>query len=359
MCIYGLDADLIMLSLMNRNYDKIILIRDNSFNNTLSENKKVIDYLDIKNLRRYICNDLTNLLVEYKHINKNNIDLENLLYDYIIICFLLGNDFLDHAPSLSIKKNGIDTIMKAYVNSWKGFHLINKKDIFDNIRWKNSINLLYLKDIMYNLKNHESYFFKNFKQDQLAISETKIYEQLQLQESVYFYKDDFINFKQEDYKSRYYTFYGIKTSELNKACLNYIEGLYWIFGYYNNHIHQNWIWYYKYHNTPFCSDIFEFLRTTPFDFIYKYLENSMYLNKSDSFTEMKQLYMVLPKASLYSILYELNATSDLDQIKYTLFHYDKYYPDKLYVDLINKRYLWQSKIFFDNIDESILDNFIF
>ena len=57
-CIYGLDADLIMLSLINVNYDKIVLIRDNTFNNKLLEKDKVYTYLDIKKLRQYICKDV-------------------------------------------------------------------------------------------------------------------------------------------------------------------------------------------------------------------------------------------------------------------------------------------------------------
>lgn len=355
-CIYGLDADLIMLSLMNKNYDKIILIRDNSFNNNLSEAKKVIDYLNIKSLKQYICNDISSLLVKFKNVNQNNIDRDNLIYDYILVCFLLGNDFLEHIPSLSIKKNGIDIIMRAYVSAWRGFHLINKAFINDKTRWHSSINLHYLKDLMFHLKNSEVYFFKNFKLDNLALSEISNYETLEKTDKITFYKDDFIKFQEDNYKSRYYMYYGIKSNDISKICLNYIEGLYWIFGYYNNHIHDNWTWFYEYHNSPFCSDIFEFLRTCPFDEINNYMQNSSNLQKSTNYTPLKQLYMVLPKNSLRSILNDMGHNTDV--LEHTLFSYDKFYPDKISIDVLNKKYLWQTKIFFEMINEDIIDLFI-
>jgi 5'-3' exoribonuclease 1 len=354
-CIYGLDADLIMLSLMNKNYDKIILIRDNSFNNNLSDDKKVIDYLNIKNLRRYICEDISGLLTKYKQVNKNQLNMDNIIYDYIIICFLLGNDFLEHIPSLSIKKNGIDIVMKAYANAWKGFHLINKAYVNDVTKWKSSINLHYLKDLMYHLKNSETYFFKNFRLDTLANHENANYELLSQSNRLTFYKDDLVKFQEENFKDRYYMYYDIKTNSIDNMCLNYIEGLYWVFGYYNSHIHENWTWYYKYNNSPFCSDIFEFLRKTQFDNVEKYINTTDNLIKSKTYTPIKQLYMVLPKTSLKNILVDMEYP--VDALEYTLFSY-KFYPEQICIDLYNKRYLWQSKIFFENIDENILDLFI-
>lgn len=355
-CIYGLDADLIMLSLMNKNSDKIILIRDNSFNNNLSEAKKVIDYLNINNLKKYICTDISNLLLKFKQVNPSAIDKDNLIYDYIVVCFLLGNDFLEHIPSLSIKKNGIDIIMRAYVTAWRGFHLINKSLINDKIRWQSSINLHYLKDLMFQLKNSEAYFFRNFKLDTLVLSEVDTYEKLSDNGKIKFYKDDFIRFQDDNYKSRYYMYYGIKTNEIDKLCLNYIEGLYWIFGYYNNHIHDNWTWFYEYHNSPFCSDIFEFLRKTPFDSIINSMRKSSKLKKSITYTPLKQLYMVLPKTSLKNILIDMGY--DIEDLEYTLFSYDKFYPDSLSVDIYNKKYLWQTKIFFESINEDVIELFL-
>jgi 5'-3' exoribonuclease 1 len=355
-CIYGLDADLIMLSLMNKNHNKIILIRDNSFNNNLSDNKKVIDYLNIDNLKKYICNDITSLLCKFKQVNSNVINRDNLIYDYILICFLLGNDFLEHIPSLSIKKNGIDIIMRAYVNAWKGSHLINKSYVHNKNNWFQSINLHYLKDLMYHLKNSETYFFKNFKLDKLVLNETHTYDILSESNKINFYKDDFIRFQDDNFKSRYYMYYGIKTSDIDKLCLNYIEGLYWIFGYYNNHIHENWSWFYEYHNSPFCSDIFEFLRKTSFDDIISYVKTSDNLKKSNVYSPLKQLYMVLPKSSLKNILIDMGYK--VDKLECSLFKYDKFYPDEISVDIYNKKYLWQTKIFFEMINEDIIDLFL-
>lgn len=353
--IYGLDADLIMLSLMNKNHDQIILIRDNTFNNKLSDNKRKIDYLNIKNLRQYISNDLLNLLYNQKKINKTDINIQSLIYDYIIICFFLGNDFLDNLPSLSIKKNGIDTIMKAYAYAWKGDYLINKDQINDKIKWKSALNVVFLRDIMYQLKNHENYYFKNFKIDLLNSIDLKLSDELQQSGIVSFYKDDFINYNNDNYKQRYYTYYNI--IDVDDACLNYIEGLYWIFGYYNTHIHKNWTWYYKYHNTPFCSDIFDFLCKTKIQTIDEYINMSENLIISNYFTPIKQLFMVLPKSSLYSILQEITM-NNVDLLKQTLLSHPGYYPDKLYIDVFNKRFLWQTKIFFENIDDNIIDIFI-
>jgi 5'-3' exonuclease len=86
------------------------------------------------------------------------------------------------------------------------------------------------------------------------------------------------------------------------------------------------------------------------------MRKSSKLKKSKSYTPLKQLYMVLPKSSLKNILTDMDYKTDT--LEYSLFLYDKFYPDKITVDIYNKKYLWQTKIFFDNINEDVIDLFL-
>jgi 5'-3' exonuclease len=334
--IYGLDGDLIFISMLNKLSDSIILIRDTTF--ASDEVKRSLDYVDISCLKGFIYTDFVNTL-KTKHNCK--FVKENLIQDYSVIAYLLGNDFLEHIPNISIKTGGIDTLIKAYTNAWKDEYLI-KDD--------KSINLVFLKDIFYQLKNHESYFFKNFRLDTLVKPELKTLEQLELSDRLSFYKDDILKMNQPGYKERYYLYYNIKKSEINDACLNYLQGLSWVLGYYNGHSHNNWTWYYKYHSVPFSSDLFEYLRST------SNIEQSLNIKSDQPVSNIKQLCLVLPKDSLITILKENNTITD--KLYNFITTCDKYYPDNLYIDIINKKYLWQSKIFFENIDENIIDLFL-
>jgi 5'-3' exoribonuclease 1 len=343
--IYGLDADLIFLSILHKFSDNIILVRDNSFNNTLSDDKKVIDFINIKNLKSYIYNDFLGVLQQTKYDKEVNSIIKNrLIDDYVFLCFFLGNDFLEHLPSVYIKKNGIDTLMKAYSNAYKGEYLIifseNKKQI---------INTIFLRDIMYQLRNHESYFFKNYNSE--FFTESALTNVIEQDEKVCFYEDSaLLNLKTKNYKQKYNIYYGIKTNELKDVCLNYIEGLLWVFYYYKGHVHQNWSWFYRYHNSPFCSDLFDFVKNNPI------LIDNLDFKKDKPFSPIKQLCLVLPKKSLLYILKELDYCNDHPLILFVNNkNVNKYYPEKLFIDIINKRYLWQSKIFFENIDDNIID----
>ena len=39
---------------------------------------------------------------------------QNTVYDYIFLCFFLGNDFLPHFPALNIRTGGTDKLINAY-----------------------------------------------------------------------------------------------------------------------------------------------------------------------------------------------------------------------------------------------------
>jgi hypothetical protein len=112
-------------------------------------------------------------------------------------------------------------------------------------------------------------------------------------------------------------------------------------GYYNGHIHGNWDWFYRYEAVPFASDIFNYLLNN---------NGKFYVNIKSSLpnTQLEQLLMVLPRDSLMEIVGELD-NKLLKKLKRIFNTYseelESYYPKIVKFEIINKEYLWQSKIF--------------
>jgi len=115
--IYGLDADLIMLSINHLPIcPKIYLFREtphfiSSIDSNLEPNA---DYLlDIPALAEGIIAHMNNN-VELSQAQKLSTSQKNKVYDYIFLGFFLGNDFMPHFPSINIRTGGVDKMLNAY-----------------------------------------------------------------------------------------------------------------------------------------------------------------------------------------------------------------------------------------------------
>lgn len=365
-CIYGLDADLIMLSLLNIKRDNIILIRDNTFNEKLKESERTFTYLDICKLGGAIYLELNN--AAQSDDIAGGLVKNRLINDYIFLCFMLGNDFMEHIPSLIIRENGVGILTKYYISALKKHNSPNNNSetvyLTDNNKpLQERINLPMLVDILGQLSGAEDYFFKRI----LSVYKGNgiVYKDISLDaendSQLYLLQQDVIKFNKSGYKERYYEYYGI--SELDKTCLDYIEGLYWIYGYYNNHEHSNWSWYYKHHATPFVSDLYNFLRKHT-KYVKEVISETRSLHPSNPNSTLQQLFMVLPRDSLIDVLEDASKTTNkinvqVNKIK-RLFRtqsdvLEKYYPTRITLDMINREWIWQSKVFFDNFDKEIIE----
>ena len=253
------NCDLIFLSMLHKASDDIILIRDNSFHNDNGN----IDYVNIKNLKLYILNDvLDKFQVETgEHLQSSKELTDSLTQYYILLCFFLGNDFLEHLYPLHIKDNGMDIILKAYVKASRNHpnaFLVDIERLRTFETWKTCINLTFLKDILYQLKNFEDFHIRQGKRRPSKINLQQIEESNLANSNLYFYT----HLQQSSsFRGSYNNFYGISGDNADTVCFNYIEGLYWVLGYYNSHIHKNWSWYYTYRASPLCEDLFNYLKT--------------------------------------------------------------------------------------------------
>ena len=292
--IYGLDCDLVMLSM--KSDKKIVLIRENKKDDTFT-------YVNIDVLKTSICKDIRDNVISYERLTDRQ-----LIDDYIFLCFLLGNDFIEHIPSLSIKNNGANILNKMYRN------LINNTNSGTLVNG-DTINKEYLSNIFKHISKSEDYYFKN------VYSYKKCHENIE-SEHVIVYDNDYIEYSSQNYKERYYLYYEI--DDISNLCQEYYKGLVWTLSYYNGHSHSNWDYYNKYHCSPFASDLAKFNFK---DFTFK---------KTQSLNPIQQLLLVLPRESFNSIY----KNSILDKYKYM-------FPDKLLLDLSGKELLWQSKVFFE------------
>ena len=102
--VYGLDSDLIMLSLFHcERFAKLYVFRETPefIKNQIPCCEDPCHFLDIGHL----CGAI---LREMKTQNPSRI------YDYVFMCFFLGNDFLPHFPSLNLRSNGLQFLLHSY-----------------------------------------------------------------------------------------------------------------------------------------------------------------------------------------------------------------------------------------------------
>ena len=114
--IYGLDADLIMLALIHLPFNEnIYLYRETKHFTYIKGIDPEIDYLfHMNEMGTQICdilNDTNELSVDINITSK-----DTTIQNYCFLCFLCGNDFLPHFPSINIRNNGIQYLLEVYKN---------------------------------------------------------------------------------------------------------------------------------------------------------------------------------------------------------------------------------------------------
>ena len=287
--IYGLDADLIILCLNHLSFsNRIYLFRETpEFASNINAN--------IDNSALYLMDiyELMNLILEEMFDNKNLKDKEILIKDYVFLMMFMGNDFMPHFPSLNIRTFGIHMILELYkvVLGNKNLRLIEDGE---KICWKNLRELLGKLSTMeldnlkkeYSIRNRISKHKKNidtYKKLEREISTIPINNR-----DVEMY----INPYSQYWENRYYTeLFNTKRNEenLEKICMNFLEGLEWNMKYYSSGCY-NWKWKYKYHYPPLFVDLLKYVPLWDINMVEK---------NEDSISSVEQLSYVLPENSLY------------------------------------------------------------
>jgi 5'-3' exonuclease len=338
--IYGMDGDLIMLSLISDK--KIYLFRDQ--HGKSDQNTRM--FLDIQRLKNGIVSHVKST-VELEELNGSQI-----LFDYLVMCFLLGNDFLPTFADLSILGNGIELLEKAYqALISKGYYLTNNtlphnrpcsgslnsvgKGTSEttvtfsrgtlNIDCTFTINFegldVFIKSLSRSKQGRKSTVFKDIS----LIQELKS-------------RNVHVNIESHFIKTKelYNIYYDLDNKK--NVVTEWIRGLEWVLGYYQQHSHQNWTWFYPYENAPHIHDVLD-MRVGSFQ--------PTNFEKTNPFSELQQLFMVLPKSSFKDNLFLTNLSESV--------YFKKFFPSVLCLDAINKMYLWQCKpIGLPQFDENII-----
>lgn len=333
--IYGLDADLIMLSLCHKSYCKEIhLWRETpnfieSLNSGLDPNE--IYFLDI--------NLLSEKLMSYlkDQIDDNSLDYKKTMNDYIFLCFLLGNDFLPHFPAVNIRTGGIDKLMMAYKATITNNNYLTNNS---NINWCNFKKLIDFLSVMEEDYLIEEYNLRN-KKEKIKITGDGYENEIKKFDLSPCYNravEHFINPKAEYWQKRYYSsLFNIKQDDhfikRKRLCINYLQGLEWSLKYYTEGCYD-WSWNYKYNYPPLLVDLMKFIPN----------ENSSILIEKTETTpvpELVQLAYVLPVSQLNLLP---------PKYKNALYHQlgIKYRNDFAFQSAFCK-YFWESHVIMDEI----------
>lgn len=351
--IYGMDSDLIMLSLKHLYIcNNIYLYRETpefikNIDNSLSSDNEYI--INIYNLAEQIYLLMTQKHEKYEqheqHKEYNNDLFYKKINDYILITYLLGNDFMPHFPAINIRHNGITILLDLYRSK------IGKNN---NLTNNNIVILKTFKSFIENLAiNEEQFIINNFiiknKSEHRVFNSVKDLteeEKLNLLPQYERNIEKFINPSEEDWRYRYYYSlfnidYNNEKDKVNEICNNYLKTLLWTLNYYSGDC-NNWKHYYKYEYPPLLVDLYK--NIPYFDSELKLEENKEILNK------YVLLAYVLPKKSLNLLPEKIE--------KYLIENHYAYYKENLEIQYAYCKYFWESHIVFESIENTNIESYI-
>jgi len=344
--IYGLDADLIILSLI-RGYQKMYLYRETSYFPFKPDEAVDYMFMDVSVLRNIIIDD-------YWHPGMDT--HQRLIVDYVFLTYLLGNDFLPNLFILKIQKGGFELLNQLYVSGFKTIkcHLINK-DL--------QIHSEFFRYILHGLSKKENHILTEMYDDYrrfrpMLNPKLSSYEQ---RVSLFNYypthvaEKDIVRIGTPGWQDRFYK-YWLDTEPdhymIHGMCENYMEGLSWILNYYMKSC-PSLMWYYKFPITPSIQDLSAFLQKQTDKHQNKYLKMDwdLFGDSSNNIQnwEAYQLLLVIPKSSIRCIPKQLRSV-----VQHRYFWY--LHPTAFKLKTLYKRYYHDCFPVLPRLEDSVLHN---
>ncbi|WAR13782.1 XRN1-like protein [Mya arenaria] len=358
-CLYGLDADLMMLGLATHE-PHFSLLRE--------------EYLDFE------FSDLKGRLKDFEY------NLENVIDDWVLMGFLVGNDFIPHLPNLHINHDALPLLWRTYIavlpecggyiNNGGNLNLerfekyLKELSKFDfetfseqagDLKWfqgKKAGASAEQSEVLSAArklgKNQQKSVERLHAGNQFALLDTLNGEEVEDEElgteliprlDDYSEDQDTEDYSEEDtlddefrhHKRHYYMTkleYETVTPEvLRDQAEGYVRGIQWILLYYYQGV-QSWSWFYPHHYAPYMSDVKDFVNM------------DLTFDIGTPFMPFEQLMAVLPAASkeLLPVPYQnlmTNATSPVIE----------FYPLDFETDLNGKQQDWEAVVLIPFIDE--------
>jgi 5'-3' exoribonuclease 1 len=391
-CMYGQDADLIMLGLASHEPHFALLreVVDFSGGRPAAGGKQTVirqtkdaqfQLLHLSILREY-------LTLDFALDCTWNPDQERLIDDFIFLTFLVGNDFLPHLPTLDIGEHAFDLLISSYrqlMNASPGYIVLNG-DIGDLARLEQLFQIIGQQENQILVARAEEVKTTNKKRrkykDQVVASDEELEEAEDLLQRAYeaaiqvaigktdadagaedgewtgvsrgkgeegtgdddrdSEDDDEEKVVAKDYRGRYYyeKFKVVPSTPDGKALLDdvmaqYLKGLVWVLAYYVKGC-ISWTWYYPYHYGPMLQDMHELEQMT----------QTFSFELGQPFLPFQQLLGCLPPAStnLLPRLYQWLMVSNESPVR-------EFYPLEFGIDQDGKKNPWEAVVLLDFIDE--------
>ncbi|KAH0550752.1 5'-3' exoribonuclease 1 isoform X1 [Cotesia glomerata] len=376
-CLYGLDADLIMLSLCTHEPHFAVLREEVKYGKNVQKciipEKTKFCLLHISLLREYMEHEFESLKTELKF----PFDIEKIIDDWILMGFLVGNDFIPHLPNLHIANGALPVLYHAYkqilptldgyINEAGKLNLERFEKFMDQL---SHIDVERFAETLADLKyfegktgrrpnESERTSYRKSKDspeqldspiktpmnkdlsaliqatDEILLGHSDEEELIDTDSDNEMYNLEFLQHKRDYYINKF-EYESVDASVMRSQAEAYVTAIQWNLHYYYDGC-CSWSWYYPHHYAPYISDIKGFK-----DF-------KLSFDLGSPFLPFQQLLAVLPAASkeLLPPAYQGLLTEERSPII-------DYYPLEFRTDLNEKKQEWEAVVLIPFINEEKL-----
>lgn len=309
--IYGMDADLIILS-MECYKNNIKLLRE------YEECAEEFRVLDIDLCRK--------ALLHIHDLHQNKYDERKIIKDFVYFSFFGGNDFVPSFPSLQIRTNGLSYLFSCYkelLDTCSIEHhiryLIDENNVPNGKILLEFIKILETQEHQRLVKKIKKIKHKSSNCNSLLNLKKTKEEKLEYivnnyEHSYYYcstnpfnnyYKDELnkIYYEDENWNVQYNNYF-FENVDIDDVCDRYLGILKWTFDYYINNTPPSWYYHYEFRNSPSLKD---FLLNGNFEKMtnFKYKQNYILpkgVSEDIPLSPYEQLMIIMPIQNINSIL---------------------------------------------------------